>query len=272
MKTLEGIIIKKVPTKARDMVCTVLLRSGQLQTVYCYGGQGGGRHHKGTILELAHMIKIQVSPSKKYLNSDMPSSRDWSLIWESRSIRNNIQAFYMACFVFEVVIKIATSHDLDDQHEMDHHEGIFNVVSNAIFFLDQDLKNDKTVDILSHLTWFMVKLFSQLGITPGTSHCIHCHTALKNIGSVFEAQHGGFTCINCLEQKGEFISQNEMLRWQIQQSSNGRNFLEQITKQPYKEFHPLEKNTKDVVGLLFNHLCYQFHLSPLEFKTKTILF
>lgn len=218
------------------------------------------------------MIKIQVTPNKKYLNADMPSSREWSLIWESSVIRTNITAFYFICFVFEIVAKIATPFEINEDGELDHHEGLFSVVSNGIFYLDQDLRHNGQFDVDTHLAWFLIKLFGQLGILPDSSQCIHCHTELKSIGAVFEVQHGGFTCVNCLEKSGEYISQNEMLRRQIQDSSQTKNLIQQISGHLYKDFQSVQNNNKEVISLLFNHLCYQFHMRPTDFKTKSLLF
>lgn len=272
MKTLEGIIIKKTPTKARDMICNILLRTGRVLTVYCYGGQGGGKHHKGTILELGHMIRIQVTPNKKYITASLASSRDWSLIWESDFIRKNINAFYYMCFLFEIVAKISLPHELDDDDQVVDHEGVFNVLSNALFYLDDNLQKTVEVDIRNHLALFMVKLFGQVGIIPDTEHCAYCHTDIKKVGAVFETGQGGFACVDCLSKKGEYLAGNDLMIRQIQDSSNIKNMILAVSSLAYKDYQRIENSSWEMNSMLFNHLCYQFHFGPSDFKSKSTLF
>lgn len=133
---IEGIIINKIPVKARDIVAKVLLRNGRVISVYFYGGQGGGKHQKGTLVELGHMLTIVLAPRKKYLESELSVAKEWTLKWDSDFIRKDVMAFYFMCFIFELISKIAVSQELDELDFKDEeYVGIFNVVSNALFFV-----------------------------------------------------------------------------------------------------------------------------------------
>ncbi len=45
-KKIEGILIKKIPYKERDIIGTLLLRSGMQVSAIFYGGAGGGKNKK----------------------------------------------------------------------------------------------------------------------------------------------------------------------------------------------------------------------------------
>ena len=57
---LEGILVHKAIHKERDLIGTLLLRDGTLVNLYFYGGRGGGKSQKGSILELGFMLKVKL--------------------------------------------------------------------------------------------------------------------------------------------------------------------------------------------------------------------
>lgn len=270
--TIEGIIINKTPLKARDVVAKVLLRNGKVLSIYFYGGQGGGKYQKGTLIELGHMLNIVLSPRKKYLESELSVAKEWSLKWDSAVIRRDVMSFYFMCFIFELISKIAISQDTDEL-EFDDNEniGIFNVVSNALFYLDKSLK-DKSFVLVDHLFIFIAKLVYQLGIVPSLSNCSYCGLSLDSIGALFEPHQGAMACEDCLRQKGQSLLENQLLLVEIESSSKFRIQMKKVLEIQYKDFEIIRSSDKGMINCLFNHLCFQFNLVPTDFKTRSMLF
>ena len=132
----EGIVISKVPYKERDLIVKLLLRNGMTAGFYVYGGQGGGKHHKPSLFDIGSMMKIMIKDRKKTAESDLMIASEYQRIWEPQQVRHDIKAFYLACLFFEIIQKFAI-HFHPDQDELNDHEGIFTVLSNALFYLDQ---------------------------------------------------------------------------------------------------------------------------------------
>lgn len=269
---IEGIIINKTPLKARDVVAKILLRNGKVLSVYFYGGQGGGKHQKGSVVELGHMLSIVLSPRKKYLESELSVAKEWSLKWDSELIRKDVMAFYFMCFIFELISKIAISQNTDElEFEDNENIGIFNVVSNALFYLDKSLR-DKNFILIDQLFIFVAKLVYQLGIVPSLSNCSYCGVSLDSIGALFEPHQGAMACEDCLRQKGQSLLENRLLQVEIESSSKFRVQMKKVLEIQYKDFGTIKFSDKGMINCLFNHLCFQFNLIPTDFKTRSMLF
>src|SRR5665647_2479931 len=104
----EGIVIHKIPYKERDLIVKLILRSGLLASFYVYGGQGGGKHHKPTILELGSMMKIMIKEQRgtKVDGSDLMIASEYQRLWEPSTVRHNVQAYYLECLYFEILQKL----------------------------------------------------------------------------------------------------------------------------------------------------------------------
>ena len=48
---IEGLILSKVPYDERHVIANLLLRSGRKVSVVFYGGRGGGKKQKSSILD-----------------------------------------------------------------------------------------------------------------------------------------------------------------------------------------------------------------------------
>jgi recombinational DNA repair protein (RecF pathway) len=269
---VEGIIIHKTPVKARDLVAKILLRDGKILSVYFYGGQGGGKHQKGTVLELGHMLKITLSPRKKHLDTELAVAKEWKLQWDSELIRTDVMAFYYMCFIFEVILKIAVQEHLDElEHENPEYEGLFNVVSNALFYADKGIA-EKQFELIDHLFIFIAKLILQLGIVPSMGNCSYCGISLEKVAAIFEPHQGGMACEDCLRQRGQSMLENKLLDEELKSSTRLKHQMQHVLEIPYKEFATIRGSEKGMVHAMFNHFCYQFHFNPNDFKTKSMLF
>ena len=83
---IEGIILAKNLFKERDLICRLLLRNGKQVSVLCYGGQGGGRRMKSSLIELGHLLSLEISRFRRN-HQGMYSSREYSLVWHHRYLR-----------------------------------------------------------------------------------------------------------------------------------------------------------------------------------------
>ena len=274
---IEGMVINKTPVKARDLIAKLLLRNGKVISVYFYGGQGGGKKQKGSLVELGHMLKIVLAPRKKHLETELAVAKEWNLVWDSHYIRKDVLAFYFMCFIFEVIGKIAINQELSEldhdhgEHGHNEYQGIFNVVSNALFYADKALQQNALV-ISDHLFIFVSKLIYQLGIVPSLSHCTYCNISLDGLPAVFETHQGGMACGDCLRQKDQSNVENKLLQMEFSNSEGLRRQMQQALELPYQEFFKLTQTEKGMIFCLFNHLCYQFQFSPQDFKTRSMLF
>ena len=268
---VEGIILNKTPYKERDLICHLLLRTGKKMTIYFYGGRGGGKSHKGSILEVGFMLAIELGRKKKSIESDMFTAKEYRLLWRSDQIRQNYQAFYLESFFLEYVNKIAIDEYDDDDHQTDEHAGLFNVLSNALFYLDESLSKNN-FESKNHLFIFLAKLSAQLGIVPAVDHCIFCdHLLSETELCLFDPHNGGFSCVECASQRNEFLSENHQLRQDYQNSQRLRSKMKQVFIRPYKEYGELQgiENGQNIAE--FNFINYQFGFRPDNFRSWKLL-
>jgi len=269
---LEGIIIYKTAYKERDLICKLLLRSGKLVTLYFYGGRGGGKAQKGSILEVGYMLRVTMAPRRKKLDQDILIAKEWTLLWEPANIRNDFQAFYLVSFFFEVSQKIAIDEDIKYLGEFEEeHQGIFNVLSNAIFNIDKAVK-EKNFEVFPQLFLYLIKLTYHLGVVPNYRSCQHCDVDLKSVElAKFEPQNGGFTCYDCLVQKDENLSENRFLFEELKNSKQLIAYIEHTLGLNYKNYIDLKDIPRGSCEAVFNYFCYQFHLQAIQFKTWSFI-
>lgn len=255
----EGIVIHKTPYKERDLIVKLLLRNGMAGSFYIYGGQGGGKSHKPTIFETGSMIRLMIREQKTRLDSsELMISAEHQRIWEPQNLRHDIRAFYLVCLYFELIQKFLVPFKTGESSLEDKdYEGVFSVVSNALFYIEDALKK-KSFEASQHLTLFMVKLLFHLGIMPDTDQCSFCQTELMETpGVVFIPSSGQFGCSSC------------------SQGENEKGFLLRIKKgyqtrfQDYEEF--LGTNFPECDRLI-HYFCHHYHLRPVELKTYSLLF
>lgn len=263
---IEGIIISKTPYKERDLICNLLLRSGKKVSVYFYGGRGGGKKNKGSILEVGFMLKILLNERRKKIESNIKIAKEHKLLWDCDNIRTDFKAFYLACFFMEYIAKIAIADELEEVSDSEH-EGLFNVLSNGLFFLDQAVGN-KSLDLNSHLFIFLTKLAAHLGIGQDVEHCIFCE---KNFVDqevcLFNHQDGGFSCLDCSSKRDEYLSDNKLLREEYLSSQELRISLKKVYQLPYKSYGELSGITQGLASAEFNFINYQFGFTKDQIKS-----
>lgn len=255
----EGIVISRVPYKERDLIAKLLLRNGLLGSFYIYGGQGGGKHHKPSVFEPGSMMKIHIRETKtrNMEGAELLIAQEYTRLWEPSNVRYNIQAFYLICLYFELVMKIAPSHQGEDPSGSQETEGIFSVVSNALFHLEASLVKNN-FEAQQQLMLFMVKLLFHMGIMPDTDHCGYCQSnLLESAGASFVPADGHFSCSNC------FTGENE------------KGFLLRVKKgyqTLFQDYHELTGASFQEGDRLIQYFCHQFHLKPMDLKSYKLLF
>jgi DNA repair protein RecO len=255
----EGIVISKLPYKERDLIVKLLLRNGLVGSFYVYGGLGGGKHHKPTAFEVANMMRVQIKDRKslKHDVSELMIVAEHKRIWEPEHIRHDVQAFYLTCLYFEIIQKFALAYHPSQSGETTDHEGIFSVLSNALFYLN-DAVSSKNFQSSQHLSLFMVKLLWQLGILPDTEHCAYCETNLFEAdGAAFLIEQGQFACLQCVTGENEKgllfrIRKGTQTKFQDYQSLQGTNFLE--------------------TNKLIQYFCHHYNVRTVELKSYSLLF
>lgn len=262
---IEGIIIHKTPYKDRDLICRLLLRSGKTVSVYFYGGRGGGKTHRGSILDFGHMVQVELASNKKKLETNLMMAKEYKLLWSAQRTREDFRGFYLCIFFLELIGKIAVEDDLEGFK--DHgHEGLFNVLSNSLFFLDQAVKDD-VFDLHTQLFIFLAKLSIQLGVSLDIENCLFCGINLSEVMLMFDPQNGGFVCYNCCSKRDEFLSDNKVLREEYQSSTRLRNLFEQAYHLPYKDFQKISKVSQGLTEAQFNYINLQFGFTRDQFKS-----
>lgn len=262
---VEGIVIHKTPYKERDLICNLLLRSGKKISVYVYGGQGGGKSQKGSLIELGFMLGFELNTRKKKMESELKVVKEYSLIWRADKIRENFQAFYLMTFFLEYMAKISIDEDLEYQVGKEH-EGLFNVLSNSIFHLDHAVKN-KQFDQKRHLFLFLAKLASRIGVLPELETCLFCASDLDKSMCIFDLKDGGFICHDCYSQRDEFLSEDKALLEEFQSSKLLREKLKLSLTLPYEKYLILHDITPGQNLGLFNYINYQFSIDNKDVRT-----
>lgn len=207
------------------------------------------------------MMQVEISPSK--MKTELHKVKEWRPLWSHEYIRNNYQAFTLLCLYSEIMGELSPQADLNDPHlDADEGmEGLFRVLSNAIFHLEARA-NEKLTDPKSELFIFLTKLLIEQGLFPIREGCAFCDVELKNLRSIFLIpDHGGFACNECVGHLDENSQHNKR---------EGRELWEllgSVANQRYQELKALKiENTEALYGLL-HYFNYQFHFHDKSFKS-----
>lgn len=268
---LEGIIVHKTVYKERDLICKLLLRDGSLASLYFYGGKGGGKKNKGTILELGFMVKVMLAPRRKKIERDIQIAGEWDLLWESKQIRKNYKAFYLMSFYSEFIQKVAPQRDFSFEDDSSENEGIFKVASNALFFLEKALEKSSDNSLENsefgaegHLLMFLTKMTYHLGVAPDLGHCVHCFSPIQNLPLIlFQPSNGGFSCNECSSSINKIESDS---------AKELRDLTLKILETSYKDWEMIKLSERGPCEAIFHFLCHQFQWQPSQFISYQMLF
>jgi DNA repair protein RecO len=256
---LEGIVVSKIPYKERDLIVKLILRNGMLGSFYVYGGQGGGKNNKPLVFDVGVMMRVQTKDSHSYRKdqTDLMMVQEHKTLWTPKSIRHDIQAFYLMCFFFELVQKFGVQFRQEDGEETVGYDGFFSVVSNALFYMDEAVFQKK-FEFEQHALLFLVKSLYYLGIMPDFEHCSFCHLELDNFSKVsLVIEQGQFSCSQCHE------------------GDNDKNLLKKMKLVYQTKFQDYEKvfgASVTEVDKLIKYFSHHYNLRPIDFKSYELLF
>lgn len=259
---IEGLVLSKIPYDERHIIAHLLLRSGRKVSVVFYGGRGGGKKQKSSIIELGFMLGVELSVSKNH--SEIYHAKEWNLVWHHNLIRENHQAFYLMCFYLEVINKISPSENLHDVHEENKEmAGLFTSLSNALVYMEKSLKETK-FSIHAQAVIFLTKTLLQLGVFPEREQCTLCGTDLNTFNNMYLlAEEGGFACPPCMNQRKSYSVQSGRELWEL---------LGHIAHTRYAEIGFIKLEYKSLPKMLFHYFCFQFHFDEKDFKTQSMVF
>ena len=260
---IEGLVLFRTPFKEKDLICRVLLRNGQKISVLFYGGRSA-RRGKAPLLELGMMNEIQLSQSKR--NSDLYGAKETKRIWSHDLIRENYKAYYLLCFQLEVIDKVSVECNLhqNEDYENSEYEGIFTIMSNALFYLEKSLK-DRKFKKFSLLGIFLVKILKEQGIYPQMNDCVITGKDLASEQSalIMINDQGGFAFKNAGLEQQEFSHQNDRTLYL---------FLKNAQSIPYSNFQQLDEyENQFCLQRLFQYFCFQMNFEVAKFKTYQVL-
>lgn len=265
MKTkIEGILIRKTPYQDRHIIGELLLRSGRTVSVLFYGGQGGGKKQKSSTLELGYLIGAELAHSKS--TSTLHKAKEWQPKWLHQSIRSQYQAFCFLCFALEVITKVASPeslHDANSDFDKDQ-EGLFKVLSNALFYLDQRCTLEGFSPV-NEMIIFLGKLLIDQGVFPIRDNCLFCDIDLEKEDHLFlMADQGGFSCSECYANMKEERGVNGKF------DRDGRELWELlgiVAQHRYGDLGKINSSGQRIGQQLFHFFSYQFQLKKADFKT-----
>jgi len=261
---LEGLVVQIIPQKERDLIARMLLREGTMTSVYVFGGMGGGKNSKPRVFEPGNLMRIETRSSKSgHAGGDtLHTVSDHTLLWQSTQIRHHPQGFALACLYLEMVLKTALPHQSDNTHASREHAGLFNVVSNGLFYLDQALAQ-KTLQWESHLLLFLAKFLLHLGVLPDENECVFCGGDLSEEAMApLVLEQGGFACSNCAGQ----------VETDLGTPLPVRALLAQAIRTKFQDWGSLPFTPLAVDTRLIQFWCYHFQVKLPEVTSYKMLF
>ncbi len=260
-RKIEGLILKKNGYGDRHIISDLLLRSGKKVTVTFYGGRGGGTKKKAGTIEVGQLLSIELNHNNRV--GDVYSAKEWKPKWIYLKIRENHKAFYVTCSFLEIIMKLCHKVDLKDKnlHYDNNDEGLFRVLSNGVFYLEESLTKKIECHPNTHIFYFLSKLLVELGIYPIREEC--CLSREKiNLDKkvVLLSDQGGFAILELAKEIGR--SEESTLLWQ---------YLGEIWATPYKHLNFEFLVPKEVTMLVLDYLCYQLGLNKADFKSLSLV-
>jgi recombinational DNA repair protein (RecF pathway) len=259
----EGIVVQVIPQKERDLIARLLLREGTLISFYVYGGMGGGKNSKPRKFEPGNLMRVDVKPSRSghIAQDSLKIASESSILWQAKNVRHHSQGFALACLFLEMILKTALPHQEENTLASQEHAGLFNVLSNGLFYLDQSLEK-KLWEWSNHLIIFSAKFLLHLGILPDENECVFCGCELALEASPpLIIEQGGYACKDCLEQaalKVEFLPI--------------RALLSQAVRLRYQDWELMTESHRNVSTKLIEFWCYHYQVKLPDLTSYQLLF
>lgn len=257
---IEGILVRKTPFQDRHLIGDLILRNGKKQGVLFFGGLGGGKKVKPNNLEIGKLYQVTIKTPQK---GDLIQTKEWQLKWSHEKIRYDYWKFLLLNFICEICSQTAIPQE-DIKNDNDtQYQGLFNVLSNGIFFLENEAvpSNDHHFN-----SYFLGKFMIDFGIMPQLKTCIHCDVILPKFApSYLDIEKSGFQCSNKQCEGDKRGGNQEHLRLALIQSGNlnWRSFSVGIDSLNI---------TNDHLKALLNYLIFHLNIDQESIKTVKSLY
>ena len=267
-------LLYTIPYQDHHLIGNLLLRNGRLASLLFYGGRGGGKKGKCTPLEIGTMLVVELSISRKTV--ELYKALEWSSLWAPQKMRHDYKAFTLMGLYLEVVRKISLPENLSENFGpasrnispqcRGAHEGLFSVLSNALFHLERALLSGRA-DTSFELCLFLGKLLIEQGIFPERRYCGPCQRPfLHSEGGLprpfLSFEEGAFLCSRCVPpQRGA----KSVPLWE---------FLGVVAYHKYQKIVPRDFKLEQLAvmaTILFHYFCFQFHLREKDFKALSFV-
>ena len=263
-----GIVISKIPYQEADAIITMICSTGEKSSFYVYKGFSGSKKKQSSIWELGHVISFSTTLNKfgqsTNDSSALHSIKEAKLKWQHFHIRHSHLAFFTLQFMSEVIKNVSLTAKAYEEMNLYH------LMTNAIYFLDQNVAPEKEINIHTHLNIFLGKLIYILGIFPIVNSCLFCHQAfVQNQPSIFIKEQGGFSCLNC----SSHVDLHKMhAQGGTRKSTAILNLLLSTHASQYRQIDFQNgSSNQDLWRELFDYLCIQVQLNPNLFKSLRFL-
>ncbi len=257
MKTGEGLVLSKLPYKDSHLICRLLTRQGYKDSILFYGGLGGGKKSKPSFLEVGNLIQFTPANSKRY--SDLSGCKEYKVQWQHKNVKGHFRAFFLRNFIVELVDKISVESQED---EMLGDEKYFSLLSNAIFYLEDSVMNNK-FSLPQQLALFLGKLIQHCGVYPDYQNCSFCdHPLSQNEKPILDFAQGGFSCKAC--QEDSIIPRiQEVWFWE---------YFSTIKNVSYKDYEHVENYSLQALKQVLSYFLGQFQIGQHELKSSSFIF
>lgn len=237
MITEEVLVVKAVNYKENDKILHALSRNrGKIQLIA-----------KGSKKNNSHLVNV--SQIFAYSKCTLTKSRDMYIITSAEIInnfydlKNNMDAFYNANYILELISYIAQENEYD-----------YNIF-------------DMTVAVLRHLCCvegnfkklvaaYELKLVSMLGYKPDFTHCMSCGSSIST-NAKFSIREGGMFCPECVNYgNGINVTYSEILT------------LNKILKSKFENVGSIDVNIK-ILKIIRDFLFY--YIGKNDFTTLKLI-
>lgn len=261
--TLEGIAIQIIPQKERDLIARLLLREGTVVSAYVFGGMGGGKNAKPRIFEPGSLLRVEVREARSgRVSSDgLVTASASSVLWQPAHMRHHPVAFALACLYLELTLKSALPHEGSNAGAAREHAGLFTVLSNGLFYLDE-AASIQQLHWPTQLTLFLAKFLLHLGLLPDETSCVYCGCALAQEGHApLVIEQGGFSCSACFRESGAPATEALPMR----------AGLSQALRLKFSDWRMLQQLPRESAHELLRFWSYHFHVPLADVSSYRLL-
>ncbi|MGR3309720.1 MAG: DNA repair protein RecO [Candidatus Brocadiales bacterium] len=184
-KTLAITLKRNDYSDTSQIVSFYTLDYGRIQT-FAKGSKRYKKKFTGVLdlLTYNEIVFIKKESAKLY------TLTEWELIDNFAGLRENLDKFYSASYVVELVGEFTEENDINDE--------LFKLLLNTL----REISRSASVsEIFVYLLAFEMRLLKLAGYMPEMSHCVNCEAEIqfKNYVS-FSAREGGVLCERCQNQ------------------------------------------------------------------------